>query len=78
MVQASVMVRAEVSNLIALESSLRENIPDYERAKTLASYCDEQLGILDGYMCVGGIRLEHPDGTTGDKFDKAFSQRLTW
>jgi hypothetical protein len=61
--------------LVALESGMRENSPDYERAKTLASSGDELFGILDGCMCVGGIRLEHPDGTIGDKFDKAFSQR---
>lgn len=74
MVKASVMVRAGVLILIALESAMRENNPDYERAKTLASSCDEQLGIPDGCMCVGGIRLENPDGTTGDRFDMVFLQ----
>jgi hypothetical protein len=78
MVQASVMVRAEVLNRVALESDMRENSPDYERTKTLASSCDELFGIPDGCMCVGGIRLEHPDGTTCDKFDKVFFQILAW
>jgi hypothetical protein len=75
MVQASVMVRAEVLILVALESGMLENSPDYERAKTLASSGDELFGILDGCMCVGGIRLEHLPETTGGKFDKAFFQR---
>lgn len=79
MVQVNAKVRAEeVLILIALESAMHENIPDYERAKMLASSYDELFGILDGCMCVGGTRLEHPHGTTGDKFHKAFFQILAW
>lgn len=51
------MVLEEVLILIAFESARRERSPGYALAKTLASFCGEQLGIPAGCKLADEILL---------------------
>jgi hypothetical protein len=68
-------ILGEVLILIGTESARRESIQDYVTARTLASSCGDLPDIPVVCRCVDVILREHPDGTIGGKYYRAFLQK---